>query len=42
MLESYSARELDFLERIGRREVLETYFDWDQRHLSEFEGGRSA
>lgn len=39
-LESYTARELEVLERIGRRETLETYFSWNQTHLSEFQEGR--
>ena len=38
--QDYSARELEYLERIGRRETLETYFDWPQTHLSEFQEGR--
>lgn len=39
-LQSYSARDVDYLRRIGRLETVETYFDWSQTHLSEFPEGR--
>ena len=36
-LETYDEDELEMMEEMGRRRVVESLLDWDQRHLSEFE-----
>ncbi|MFW5905290.1 MAG: hypothetical protein ACOCUO_00405 [archaeon] len=39
-LASYTDAEIQVLEDLGRRRVVETYFDWMQTHFSEFQEGR--
>jgi hypothetical protein len=35
--ESYSPRERRMMRQMGREEYIDTMFDWDQTHLSEYE-----